>query len=141
LTVEELLDFFRDCHKSAPFLNFNGNVFAELARQILGVATLGLPAARVEVITSLAAHCVAGVLDKTVALDGIKSLLKVEALRPGDPVSTLQSSICGKITRVLADGRVAWLPDNGGIELIATPETLIKTEARSTRGRKRNRPA
>src|SRR4051812_44622693 len=34
LPLLETLDFLRHCHRSAPFLFFNGNTFAELARRL-----------------------------------------------------------------------------------------------------------
>jgi hypothetical protein len=128
MTILEMLDFLYLCHKKAPFLNFNGNVFGEVARQILAVSMLGAAVVRIEAATSLAAHCVAGVLDKAEAIKGIRALLTVGVLRPGDLVTTLRFTGRGRITRVLPDGRVAWLPDGRKAELLATPEALIKLE-------------
>jgi hypothetical protein len=126
MTVMELVDFLLQCHRSAPFLNFNGNVFGEIARQILATALLGMAIPRVEAACSLAAHCVAGVLDRDEALKGISALLSVDVLEPGDKVTTLQMTMKGEVTRVLPDGRVAWLPAGRKVELLAAPETLIK---------------
>jgi len=126
MTIRELLHFLYQCHKNAPFLNFNGNVFGEIARRILAVSLLGMPVKRMEAACSLAAHSVAGVLDFEAAVNGINSLLTVEVLRPGDRVSTLRMTTKGKVTRILADGRLAWLPDGRKTELLAAPETLIK---------------
>jgi hypothetical protein len=130
MTLVELLDFLHLCHKTAPFLNFNGNVFGEVARQIVAVSLLGMPGPRITAATSLAAHCVAGVVDKQQALSGIRSLLVAELLQPGDHVTTLKSSNRGVVTRVLPDGRVAWLPAGRKVELLAAPETLLKAKPR-----------
>jgi hypothetical protein len=65
-------------------------------------------------------------LDFEAAVNGINSLLTVEVLNPGDRVSTLRMTTKGKVMRILADGRVAWLPDGRKTELLAAPETLIK---------------
>ena len=128
MTLLELLEFLRLCHKKAPFLNFNGNVFGETARQIVAISLIGSANARIDAATSLAAHCVAGVLDESQALEGIRALLKSGVLKPGDTVSTLKFTARGKITRVLPDGRVAWVRDGRKTELLATPESLIKLE-------------
>src|SRR5687767_11560665 len=37
LTLPETLDFLFQCHRGAPFLFFNGNTFAEIARRITDV--------------------------------------------------------------------------------------------------------
>lgn len=132
MTLLELLDFLRLCHKKAPFLNFNGNVFGEIARQILATSLLGSPVARVEAAASLAAHCVAGVIDQPLAMDGIRALLRVDVLKPGDLVTTLKFTSQGKVTRVLPDGRVAWLPGGRKNELLAVPESLIKLKPGKT---------
>jgi hypothetical protein len=89
---------------------------------------VGMPLVRIDAATSLAAHFVAGVLEKTEAFNGIQALLIVGVLKPGDRVATLQFTRQGKITRVLPDGRVAWLPDGRKAELLATPESLIQLE-------------
>lgn len=126
MTLPELLEFLRGCHKRAPFLNFNGNVFGEIARQIVGVSLIGAPVARISAATSMAAHCVAGVVDQHLALEGIRSLLKVDVLEPGDTVTTLKFTRQGKVLRALPDGRVAWLPEGRKGELVATPDSLVK---------------
>jgi hypothetical protein len=128
MTILELLEFLRVCHKKSPFLNFNGNVFAEIARQIVGVSLIGMPISRIEAATSLAAHFVAGVLDKAPAINGIRSLLKVSILQPGDEVTTSKLSARGKVSRILPDGRVAWVREGRKSELLAVPESLIKLE-------------
>src|SRR6266513_5405553 len=34
LSLNETIDFLRQCHRRAPFLFFNGNTFADMGRQI-----------------------------------------------------------------------------------------------------------
>lgn len=126
MTLPELLEFLYTCHKKAPFLNFNGNVFGEIARQIIAVSMVGAAAVRIDAATSLAAHCVAGVMDKALAMDGIRALLQVGVLQPGDCITTLKFTNRGRVTRVLPDGRVAWMPEGRKTELLAMPESLIK---------------
>jgi hypothetical protein len=44
---------------------------------------------------------------------------------PGVRVRTLRGSARGVVRRVLDDGRIAWLPDGGSMELLALPESLL----------------
>ena len=59
LSLDEVVDLCRRCHRLAPFCFFNGNTFVAVARAV--VATLGLEAEQAFVIRSLAGHIVAGV--------------------------------------------------------------------------------
>src|SRR5580693_6612548 len=43
LTLGEALDFLLECHRSAPFLFFNGNTFGEIARRILDAIFIEFP--------------------------------------------------------------------------------------------------
>jgi len=57
LTLESLVELCRRSHQQAPFLNYNGNTFVAIARQVIS----GLPAgASTAVLRSLAAHIIAG---------------------------------------------------------------------------------
>jgi hypothetical protein len=56
--LDEAADLCRQCHRLAPFCNFNGNTFAALARSL--VDTLRLKADKAHIIRSLAGHIVAG---------------------------------------------------------------------------------
>ena len=58
LDLAELAKLCHDCHRLAPFLNYNGNTFVAIARQ--AVATLSLPATEAAVLRSLIGHVVAG---------------------------------------------------------------------------------
>ena len=59
MSLHEMIETCRKCHRLAPFTNYNGNTFAAIARSLLD--TLQLPAETAAVIRSLAGHIVAGV--------------------------------------------------------------------------------
>jgi hypothetical protein len=59
MTLDEMVDFCRCCHRLAPFTNYNGNTFAAVARALID--GLGLPKENAAVARSLAGHIVAGV--------------------------------------------------------------------------------
>jgi len=59
MTLFELVDFCRRCHRMAPFTNYNGNTFAAIVRAL--IIELNLPATQSALGRSLAGHIVAGV--------------------------------------------------------------------------------
>jgi hypothetical protein len=59
MTLDEMVDFCRRCHRLAPFTNYNGITFAAIARVLID--GLALPKERATVARSLAGHIVAGV--------------------------------------------------------------------------------
>jgi len=130
LTLLETLDFLYQCHRSAPFLFFNGNTFAEIARRLVDVLFADLSRGRRREADSLAAHYVAGVLDRESMVSGIDSLLESAEFKPGDRVKTLKGSLRGTVRKILADGRIEWQPDNTRTELIALPESLLRVKGR-----------
>jgi hypothetical protein len=75
---------------------------------------------------SLAAHYIAGVLDREAMIAGVEALAAAADLQPGDRVRTLKGSSRGVIKKILPDGRVSWLPDGNETELIALPESLLR---------------
>ncbi len=83
------------------------------------------PLARRREAASLAAHYVAGVLDRKSMETGLITLAELAEFKPGDRVRTLRGSMGGKILRVLPDGRVVWRTDSGA-ELTTLPESLIR---------------
>jgi len=129
ITLGELLDFLRHCHRSAPFLFFNGNTFAEIARRVVDAIFVEFPLSRRREAASLTAHYVAGVLDRKSMASGLVALAELADFKPGDRVKTLRGSMRGVIRRLLPDGRVAWQPDGGGLELIALPESLVRDKS------------
>src|SRR5690348_16040640 len=122
LTLLETLDFLRHCHRAAPFLFFNGNTFAEIARRLVDVLFADLPRGRRREADSLAAHYVAGVLDREPMTSGIGALTEAADFKPGDRVKTLKGSLRGTVRKILSDGRIVWLPHGTETELTALPE-------------------
>ena len=59
MTLFEVVELCRRCHRMAPFCFYNGNTFAAIARLLIG--NLNLPGSKAAVIRSLAGHIVAGV--------------------------------------------------------------------------------
>jgi hypothetical protein len=125
LTLGETIEFLRQCHKRAPFLFFNGNTFADMGRQILGVVFAELPTTRRRQVMSAAAHYIAGVLGWEAMIEIIESLSKTAELEPGARVKTLRGSLQGRVVRLLEDGRVVWRPEGSSGELISLPEGLL----------------
>jgi len=122
-TLLETLDWLRSFHRKAPFLIFNGNTFAEIARTITDALFAEFPHSRRREAASLAAHYVAGVLDQNAVFSGLASLAEAADFKAGDRVETLRGSMTDTVMRVLADGRIKWKADSGA-ELTALPESL-----------------
>ena len=59
MTLHEMIETCRKCHRLAPFTNYNGNAFAAIARSLIDA--LKLPIESAALIRSLAGHIVAGV--------------------------------------------------------------------------------
>jgi len=128
MTLGEALDFLFQYHRGAPFLFFNGNTFGEIARRIVDAVFIEFPLARRREAASLAAHYVAGVLDRGSMEAGLITLGELAEFHPGDRVRTLRGSMSGTILSVQPDGRVVWRTDSGA-ELIALPEALLREKA------------
>ncbi len=126
LSLDDTLEFLRRCHRQAPFLFFNGNTFADIARQITAAIFADLPTGRRREISSAVAHYVAGVLDRDSMVQVMEELCETASFQPGDRVKTLRGSTRGVVVRLLPDGRVAWQPDGSQSELVALPESLLK---------------
>jgi hypothetical protein len=133
LTLLETLEFLFQCHRGAPFLFFNGNTFAEIARRLVDVLFADLPRSRRREAASLAAHYVAGVLDRDSMCSAILDLCEATEFKPGDRVCTLKGSARGVVRKILPDGRIEWRPDGVSTELIALPESLLREDSH-TRG-------
>ncbi len=58
LDLRQVAELCHECHRLAPFLNYNGNTFVAVARQT--VAQLTLPAAQAALLRSIIGHIVAG---------------------------------------------------------------------------------
>lgn len=118
----------RSYHRRAPFLFFNGNTFAAIARQLAEALFHELPVVRRRVVISAFAHYVAGVLDRESMIATVESLCASADLQPGDRVQTLRGRTRGVISRILDDGRVLWRADGTTTELIGLPESLRPCE-------------
>lgn len=88
------------------------------------------PRARRREAASLAAHYIAGVLDREPLVTGISALIESAEFAVGDRVQTLKGSLHGAIRKILSDGRVAWQPDGQKVELFALPESLIREKTK-----------
>src|SRR4029077_1483534 len=86
----ETLDWRRSFHRKAPFLFFNGNTFAEIGRTLTDALFAEFPRGRRREAASLAAHYVAGVLNRDPVVDGIIALAEAADFQPGDRVKTLK---------------------------------------------------
>ncbi len=64
MTLAEAFGFLRAMHRSAPFLFFNGNIFAEMGRQLSAVLFADLSPLLLRELSSATAHFIAGVLDE-----------------------------------------------------------------------------
>ena len=124
ITFLEFLDFLKSFHRKAPFLFFNGNTFADVSRQVGRAIFAELPPLRLRELISALAHYVAGVIDRESMISVVDEVCRSADLKPGDRVKTLRGSLRGIVTRVLDDGRVAWMPDNSSVELTTLPESL-----------------
>ena len=59
MSLFDVIDICRRCHRLAPFTNYNGNTFAAIARII--IRKLNLEPEQEHLVRSLAGHIVAGV--------------------------------------------------------------------------------
>ncbi len=66
MTLAETFAFLRQMHRSAPFLFFNGNTFAEMGRQLSTALFADLRPILLREVSSATAHYIAGVLDEDV---------------------------------------------------------------------------
>ena len=126
VSLAEILDFLKRCHRLAPFLFFNGNTFAAIARELGRALFSDLPMARNREVASAIAHYIAGVLDREAMIEIVEGLCESSELRAGDRVKTLRGTSRGVVKRVLEDGRVVWQTDESSVELTVLPETLLK---------------
>ncbi len=59
MSLDEMVDLCRRCHRLAPFTNYNGNTFSAIARAL--IESLEIPQDTAALARSLAGHIVAGV--------------------------------------------------------------------------------
>ncbi len=129
-SLAELIEFLRQCHRHAPFLFFNGNTFADVARQIVAALFAELSTGRRREVMSAVAHYIAGVLPWEAMVEIVESLSAAVDWKPGDRVKTMRGSLRGVVVKMLDDGRVVWKPDGTDSELTAMPDNLCADDQR-----------
>ena len=115
----------RGYHRRAPFLFYNGNTFADVARGLAALIFRELPPLRLKEVTSAVAHYVAGVLDREAMVAIIEEVCRSASFGVGDRVKTIRGSLRGVIVKALDDGRVAVRADGSTSELLCLPERLL----------------
>ena len=60
LSLTELLEICFQCHRLAPFCNYNGNTFVTIVKTLLDDVLKDLPPDKAHVLRSIAGHIVAG---------------------------------------------------------------------------------
>ena len=60
LSLPEVLQICFQCHRLAPFCNYNGNTFVTIVKTLLDEELSRLPADKAHVLRSIAGHIVAG---------------------------------------------------------------------------------
>jgi hypothetical protein len=60
LSLPEVFQIGYQCHRLAPFCNYNGNTFVAIIKTLLNDTLKGLPADKAHVLRSVAGHIVAG---------------------------------------------------------------------------------
>lgn len=128
LTLLEVFQFLRSCHRRAPFLFYNGNTFAEIGRALTNALFSNLTLHRRKAVSSAAAHFITGVLDEELMIEAMESLSEAVDWEAGDRVKTLRGSLHGTVLRVLEDGKIVWRPDGTDEELTSMPENLRREE-------------
>ncbi len=131
VSLADTIEFLRQCHRRAPFLFFNGNTFADIARQVVAAIFADLQTGRRREVMSAVAHYIAGVLPWEGMVEIIESLSESADWKPGDRVKTLRGSSRGTIVRILEDGRVVWRADGSQSDLTGLPESLCRDEMQS----------
>src|SRR5580692_1844171 len=99
LSLAETIEFLRKCHRSAPFLFFNGNTFADVGRTIVDLIFADLATGRRREVMSAVAHYIAGVLPWEALVGIVESLSQTADWKAGDRVKTLHGSLAGVIVR------------------------------------------
>ena len=60
LSLPEVFQIGFQCHRLAPFCNYNGNTFVTIVKTLLDDVLKGLPADKAHILRSIAGHIVAG---------------------------------------------------------------------------------
>ena len=113
-TLLETIDWLRSFHRQAPFLFFNGNTFADIARTLTDAFFAEFPSGRRHQAASLAAHYVAGVLDRDAVVSGIIKLDEAADFKPGDRVQQPTARIHARGGCCSSEGRSDSMADRFG---------------------------
>ncbi len=74
MDIRDAIDVCLKCHRSAPFLNFNGNTFAAVARQFCQSAVEELDRAQQKAFISTVGHYVAGITSASELENALRSV-------------------------------------------------------------------
>jgi len=132
ITLENTLDFLQFCHRSAPFLNFNGNTFSAIGRIIVQRGFVEFSPQRAKLIGSAVGHYVAGTLDKNALTSFFNEMVAEPAFEIGTRVTTLKKSLRGVVKSITKEGDVVWQPDRSNTTLTTTPSGLLPEQQLET---------
>ena len=76
MPLEEALDICLKCHRTAPFLNFNGNTFAGIAKAMIRELLPHLGPKLSQAFESVVGHYVAGTEGREAILRAIEEVKK-----------------------------------------------------------------
>lgn len=114
----------RSCHREQPFLQFNGNVFAELGRRLLDALFADVSPHRRREITSAVAHYIAGVLEEGPMVSIVEGMAQRFAFQVGDAVRSLRGTFQGTVVAI--EGDVVQLKTASGSIVRSAANSLIK---------------
>lgn len=104
---------------------FNGNVFAELGRKLVEVLFADVPGHQRQVITSMVAHTIAGVLESSDVVNAVNSLARQEEIKVGDHVQSTRGTLKGVVASI--QGSVVEVRSaSSGALLRTTLDALVK---------------
>jgi len=108
LPLEDALKLAHQCHRAAPFLNYNGNTFVAIFKLIIP-EQISLPAIQKSALNSAVGHYIAGtILPEEERMLKLLTTSSLEKLKVGDQVQSLKGNIHGEIKEILSDG-TTWI--------------------------------
>lgn len=128
ISFQEALAFLRHCHRSAPFLNFNGNTFAAIGAAMTTSLVSDYDASRGRLLVSAVGHYIAGTLNEEALTAMFESMSSQTLLKEGMSVKTLKGSLKGVVIGFTTAGNVIWQPEGMKNPLTATPESLLEDD-------------
>jgi hypothetical protein len=103
LSLSEVFQIGFQCHRLAPFCNYNGNTFVTIIRTLLNDVLKDMPADKAHILRSIAGHIVAGTATD-IEKKQLDSLLAALEKRP--PSGSAQKS-CGRFVLLQSARRLA----------------------------------